>query len=124
VEPSGFLKISALGVEEQRVNVIIDFIGPREQRKTLGDGYRVEARIVVWEDSHTLSVPTGAIFRSGDDWAVFVVENSKAALRRVEVGENNGLRAQVLDGLSPGERVILHPSDQVADGVTIETRSS
>jgi HlyD family secretion protein len=122
VEPSGFTKISALGVEEQRVNVIIDFTDSLGKRMTLGDGFRVEARIIVWESDHTLSVPTGSLFRAGEDWGVFVVERGRAALRRVEIGENNGLRAQILSGLAEGDQVILHPSDQIADGVAIQPR--
>lgn len=123
VEPSGFTKISALGVEEQRVNVVIDFTESLGKRMTLGDGYRVEARIIVWENDRTISVPTGALFRAGEDWAVFVVEHGRAVLRRVDVGENNGLRAQVLTGLAEGEEVILHPSDQISDGVPVKTRT-
>jgi HlyD family secretion protein len=99
VEPSGFTKVSALGVEEQRVNVVIDFVGSLSERMTLGDGFRVEARIVVWEEDETLKVPSGALFRSDGQWAVFVVAEGRAALRPVTIGMNNGLEAQVLDGL-------------------------
>lgn len=122
VEPSGFTKVSALGVEEQRVNVIIDFAGSIGVRPTLGDGYRVEARIIVWEEERTLKVPSGALFRSEGEWAVFVMSDNRAELRRVTIGRNNGLEAQVLDGLRSGDRVVLYPSDQVADGTPIEPR--
>ncbi|MCA8996452.1 MAG: HlyD family efflux transporter periplasmic adaptor subunit, partial [Planctomycetaceae bacterium] len=124
VEPSGFTKVSALGVEEQRVNVVLDFIGSLSDREELGDGYRVEAQIIVWDGDETISVPTGALFRDGDDWAVFVVQKEAARLRKVEVGENNGLRAQILNGLKNGEQVILHPSDQIADGAAVSVRKS
>ncbi len=116
VEPSGFTKISALGVEEQRVNVIADFA---EAVPALGDGYRVEARIVVWEGADVLQVPGSALFRRGDAWHVFVLEAGRARLRRVEVGRRATFETEIRDGLEPGETVILHPSDRVADGVRV-----
>ena len=122
VEPAGFLKISALGVEEQRVWVIADFVDPPEKRPTLGDAYRVEARIVTWEEEGVLKVPAGALFRKGDGWAVYRAANGRAVLRSVTVGQSNALEAQILDGLSEGERVIVHPSDKVKDGVAIQSR--
>ena len=122
VEPYGFLKVSALGVEEQRVNVIINFDEPREAWKSLGDGYRVEARTVVWERSDVVKVPTGALFRHGGSWAVFAVRGGRARLKDVRIGQRNGLEAEVLKGLLPGERVIAHPSDAVRDGVRVTTR--
>ena len=123
VEPSAFTKISALGVEEQRVNVILDLHAAPEQRQSLGDGFRVEARIVLWEGNDVLQTPTGALFRHGDEWAVFVVADGVARLRTVQLGRRNSLAAQVLDGLQPGERVILHPSDQVRDGIAVQQRN-
>ncbi len=120
VEPSGFTKISALGVEEQRVNVVIDFAGPPEERQGLGDGYRVEARIVTWRGRDLLLAPTSALFRDGSDWAVFLVREGRAALTRVEIGQENGLQAEILKGLSAGDRVIVHPGDLVKEGVKIE----
>ena len=123
VEPSGFTKLSALGVEEQRVNVIIDFVD-REQAASLGDGYRVEVRIVTWEAPDALKVPTGCLFRTGDDWSVFSVIDGKAVLRRVEIGQRNGLEAEVLSGLSEYDLVILHPSDDIVEGAPIVPRSS
>jgi HlyD family secretion protein len=122
VEPFGFTKISALGIEEQRVNVVIDFSDPPERWQNLGHGYRVEPRIVLWEEQDVLKVPLPALFRDGDRWAVFVDADGRAALRYVDVGRDNGLEAQIAGGLDPGERVVLHPSDRVADGVRIHPR--
>jgi HlyD family secretion protein len=122
VEPYGFTKISALGIEEQRVNVIIDFTDPLDKWRRLGHGYRVETRIIVWEGTDVLNVPLGALFRHGDAWAVFVDSEGRARLRPVAIGRFNSREAQVLEGLSVGERVVLHPSDRVKDGVPIVAR--
>lgn len=122
VEPSGFTKISALGVEEQRVNVILDLEDPPEQRSTLGDGFRVEARIVVWEQPDVLKVPTSALFRSAGEWAVFVIEQGRARLRTIEIGRQNDLEAQVLRGLDEGEQIVTHPGDKLNDGVQVFVR--
>ncbi len=122
VEPFGITKTSALGVEEQRVNVIVDFLDPPEKRRALGDGYRVEARVVVWEKEDVLKVPEGALFPHGGGSAVWVVENKKAVLRPVQVGQRNGLEAEVLGGLREGETVIIHPGDKVKDGVAVTVR--
>jgi HlyD family secretion protein len=122
VEPSGFMKVSALGVEEQRVNVVIDFEDPPAARPALGDGYRVEVRVVVWEAQDALKVPTSALFRRGDKWAVFLADGGRARIREVDVGRRNGLTAQVLQGLEPGARVIVHPPDTLADGTRIKLR--
>lgn len=124
VEPFGFLKVSALGVEEQRVNVILGIEDPPDAWRSLGDGYRVEVRVVLWEQSKILKVPTSALFRHGDDWAVFVVENGRARLRPVRIGERTGIEAQVVDGLREADTVIVHPSDAVADGVRVTRRTS
>jgi HlyD family secretion protein len=121
-EPAAFTKVSALGVEEQRVNIIIDLIDPPEKRPTLGDGYRVEARIVVWERPDVLKVPAGALFRRGDGWAVFREERGRAAPRPVTIGRSNGLEAEVREGLAENDRVILHPSDRVVAGVAVAPR--
>ena len=115
VEPAAFLKISALGVEEQRVNVVVDFVTPYEQRRTLGDNFRVEARIVVWESDRTLKVPTGALFRRGQNWAAYVLTNGRAELRRVQAGRSSGSEMQILEGLKAAEEVILYPGDRVHD---------
>jgi HlyD family secretion protein len=120
VEPSAFTKISALGVEEQRVNVIADLLAPEPR---LGDRYRVEARIVVWEADDVLLVPASALFRSGDDgWSVFAVEGGSARRRAVRVGHQAAFDAEVAEGLAPGETVILHPSDRVRDGARVAPR--
>jgi HlyD family secretion protein len=116
VEPAGFTKISALGVEEQRVNVIGDFV---DSPGALGDGYRVEARIVVWQAPDVVRVPGSALFRRGDAWNVFVVQRGAARLRPVEVGRRGTLESEVRAGLEPGERVVLHPSDRVQDGARV-----
>jgi HlyD family secretion protein len=123
VEPSGFTKVSALGVEEQRVNVIADFVGPPRSRSALGDAYRVEARIVVWESSDALQLPAGCLFRHGGKWAVYAVEGSIAKRRSVDIGKNNGLEAEILTGLQAGERVLLHPSDKITDGTRVAPRA-
>lgn len=123
IEPSGFMKVSALGVEEQRVNVVVDFEDPLEAWKALGDGYRVELSIVVWESKDTLKVSTGSLFRRGESWAVFAVERNRARTRPVEIGRRNGLEAQVLSGLSEGEEVVLHPSDTLKDGSRVRRRA-
>jgi HlyD family secretion protein len=118
IEPSAFTKVSALGVEEQRVNVIADFMNPPAR---LGDGFRVEARIVVWEEEDVLKIPTSALFRQGSGWAVFAVKNGMARLREVDIGKRNISEAEVLGGLSEGEETILYPSDQLEDGVRVVT---
>lgn len=122
VEPSAFTKLSALGVEEQRVNVIIDMDDDRELWSSLGDGYRVEARISVWESKAVLKVPSSAVFRSAEAWATFVIEGGTAVLRTVELGETNGLETEVLSGVEEGDSVIAYPSDSVRDGVAVKSR--
>lgn len=122
IEPSGFTKISALGVEEQRVNVLIDFEEPRERWQALGDGYRVEVRIVIWARDDVLKVPTSSLFRHQTEWAVYVVEGGVARRRAVVIGQQSGLEAEVLKGLEPGARIVLYPSDAIADGVEVAAR--
>jgi HlyD family secretion protein len=119
VEPGAFTKISALGVEEQRVKVRVDFLDPMPPGRELGDRYRVEARIVTWRGVDVLQVPTGALFRRGSDWMAFVVENGKAVLRKVEITHNNGVAAEVGSGLSQDDVVIIHPPDAVKDGAAV-----
>jgi HlyD family secretion protein len=119
VEPSGFTKISALGVEEQRVNVLSDLVTPEPR---LGDGYRVEVRIVVWEGADVVQVPASALFRAGEAWAVFVVDGGRARQRIVEAGEHGTFEAEVRGGLAEGETVILHPSDRLRDGARVAPR--
>ena len=122
VEPGGFTKISSLGVEEQRVNVIVDFNSPRERWQGLGDAYRVEASFIIWEGKDVLQIPASALFRKGDAWAVFVIDRSRARERAVSIGHRNGLAAEVLSGLTEGERVIAHPDRSVEDGVRVRAR--
>lgn len=122
VEPYAFTKVSALGIEEQRVNVIIDFTDPPEQWQGLGHGYRVNARIEDWRGKDVLKLPLGALFRDGEAWAVFVAEDDTANLRHIDIGHSNGRAAEVLKGLTEGESVILYPGDRVSDGVRILAR--
>lgn len=122
VEPAGFTKISSLGVEEQRVLIIADITSPEETWRALGDAYRLEAHFVVWEGKNILQVPTSSLFRSGKDWAVFVAEKGKARKRLIEVGQRNGLMAEIISGLQENEKVITHPDDAINDGVRINRR--
>jgi HlyD family secretion protein len=124
VEPFGFTKVSALGIEEQRVNVLIDIQDPRERWQRLGHGYRVEPRIMLWESDSVLRIPLSSLFRQGDRWAVFVERDGRAELRQVDIGRENGLDAEVRSGLEAGERVVLHPGDRVAPGARLTERGS
>lgn len=120
VEPAAFTKISALGVEEQRVNVIADFQGdPKTRKGGLGDGYRVEAEIVVWDEDNILQVPTAALFRAAAEWSVFEVREGRAVQRVVKIGERNQSVAEVLEGLEEGAEVVIYPSDMVSGGVAV-----
>jgi len=122
IEPAGFMKVSALGVEEQRVNIVVDFDDPREAWENLGDGYRVEVRVVIWDSDDVLKVPTSSLFRHGDGWAVFAVADGEARLQEVEIGHRTGLNGEVISGLADGDLVIAHPPESVADGVSVEQR--
>jgi HlyD family secretion protein len=122
VEPSGFMKTSALGVEEQRVWVVMAFTDPRDAWAALGDGYRVEARVIVWQQPDVLKVATSSLFRHGDDWAVFAVDGGIARLRTVTIGQRNDLEAEVVGGLEAGARVVAYPSDQIQDGARVAPR--
>ncbi|HKV38831.1 MAG TPA: HlyD family efflux transporter periplasmic adaptor subunit, partial [Blastocatellia bacterium] len=119
VEPEAFTKVSALGIEEQRVNIVGDFVDPVDR---LGDGYRVEARIIVWQSSNVLEIPSSALFRHGLEWSVFVLESGHARRRPVQVGHRNPLQAEILGGIKEGDRVVLHPTNQLDDGSRIEVR--
>ena len=119
VEPFAFTKVSALGVEEQRVNVIADFVDPPQ---SLGDAFRVEARIVIWSSEDTLKIPSNALFRKGDGWAVFVADGRRAHLRPVKPGHAGPLDTEILEGLAAGDRVVLHPSNDIADGTRIRIK--
>lgn len=122
VEPAAFTKVSALGVEEQRVNVLVDLLDPPEARQGLGDGWRVDARIVVWEAEDVVRAPVGAVFRDGDAWRTFAIVGGRAVRRAVRVGHDDGLRVEILEGLAPGDEVILHPSDRIRDGTAVVPR--
>jgi HlyD family secretion protein len=119
IEPTGFTKVSALGVEEQRVRVIVDFSSPPDEWHRLGDGYRVEATFVVWSSDAALTVPSSALFRRGDSWAAFVVAGGRARERTVTQGHSSGLLTEVLGGLEDGDTVIVHPGDAIDDGVRV-----
>ena len=122
IELGGFTKISALGVEEQRVKVRVNFTDPIPPEHPLGDRFRVEARIVTWKNDRVLQVPTGALFRRGGDWMAFLFDGGKARVVKVEIAHNNGIAAEVVSGLSEGGRVLLHPPDTVADGAAVKPR--
>lgn len=122
VEPVGFTKISALGVEEQRVLVISDITSEPAQWESLGDGYRVEAEFILWQSDDVLQIPASALFRFNDGWALFVMQNAKAIRREVKVGQRNGLSAEILEGLTEGETVITHPDNTIEDGVAVKQR--
>ena len=124
VEPFGFTKVSALGIEEQRVNVVIDLDSPPESWTELGHGYQVLARVVLWESPAALTVPLTAVFRVEKSWMVFLVQGRRARLTPVKLGQRDGLVAQVLDGLSDGDRVVLHPSNRVLDGARVTPRGA
>jgi HlyD family secretion protein len=119
VEPSAFTKVSALGIEEQRTNVVADFVDPPGP---LGDGYRVEARIIIWESDGILKIPSSALFRHGDGWSVFIIENAKAIRHEVEIGHRSQFEAEVLSGIEEGARVVVHPTNQISDGSPVEAR--
>ena len=123
IEPYGTTKVSALGIEEQRVNVIIDFTDPPASWQRLAHGFRVEVRVVLWEGKKVVKLPLTALFRNGERWNVFIDDNGRARRRAVELGRSNGLLGEITSGLKDGERVVLHPSDRVADGTRIRARS-
>jgi HlyD family secretion protein len=120
VEPAAFTKISALGVEEQRVYVVADITTPLAERASLGDNYRVEARVVVWETARTLKVPASGLFRQGAHWAALVLRGGRAVLVPVEAGRSSGTEVQILSGLTEGDEVILYPGDRVKNGQRVQ----
>jgi HlyD family secretion protein len=122
IEPGGFTKVSALGVEEQRVRVVADIVSPEAEWMRLGDGYRVEASFILWEGERVLQVPTNALFRVDGAWAAFVVENGFARRRQVEVGHRSGISAEIVSGLREGDVVITHPDETVADGKQVQSK--
>jgi HlyD family secretion protein len=121
VEPHAFTAVSALGIEEQRVNVIADFVDPPGP---LGDGYRVEARIVVWEAAEVTKIPASALFRRGEKWAVFVIENGVAAVREVEIGRRGEFEVEVRGGVKPGETLVVHPPNSLSAGAKVRSRTA
>ncbi len=123
VEPAGFTKISALGVEEQRVIVLSDLIDPPPAAKSLGDRFRVEVRVAVWHSDDVPVVPSGALFREGNAWKTFVYKEGKAKLVSIEAGHTDGRTTEVLSGLSPGDEVLLHPPDTVKADSSVRKRS-
>jgi HlyD family secretion protein len=123
IDPAGFLKVSALGIEEQRVRITIDFIDPPEAWSRLGHDYRVIVHVTVWKADDALTVPLGALFRRGDEWAVFTLRNGRAHATMIQIGHRNARNAEVLAGLSKGDEVVLHPSDRISDSVRVSQRS-
>ena len=123
IEPAAFTKISALGVEEQRVIVLSDLVAPPATAKALGDRYRVEVRVAVWHADEVLVVPAGALFREGNQWKTFIYQNNKARLTSVQTGHSDGHLTEVRGGLQPGTKVLLHPPDTVKDGTAVKERA-
>ena len=124
VDPAGFLKVSALGIEEQRVRTTIDFVDPPETWSRLGHDYRVIVHVTVWKAEQALSVPVGALFRKGDEWAVFAVKDGRARTTVVKIGHRNSRLAEVLSGLAEGDRVVVHPSDRIREGSAVSQRET
>lgn len=122
IEPSGFTKPSALGVDEQRVNVVVALTDARERWASLGDGYRVEARMVLWQASEVLKAPQGAVFRHGDGWAAFRIDGGRAELVSVQIGHRGDTEVEILSGLAPGTTVAVHPGDRVKSGARVDPR--
>jgi HlyD family secretion protein len=122
VDPAGFLKVSALGIEEQRVRVTIDFVDPPEAWFQLGHDYRVIVHVIVWGAEDVLTVPVSALFRKGDDWAVFVIQNGRAQTAIVKIGHRNNRIAEVIAGLSAGTQVVVHPSDRISESTRVAQR--
>ena len=122
MEPVAFTKVSTLGVEEQRVLIISDFTSPKDEWRSLGDGYRVEAKFALWHGDDVLQVPASALFRYHNGWAMFTIEKGRAKRRMVVLGERNGLSAQVVEGATAGTVVIDHPSEDVDEGRRVRLR--
>ncbi|AFL54862.1 MULTISPECIES: efflux RND transporter periplasmic adaptor subunit [Sinorhizobium] len=122
IDPAGFVKVSALGIEEQRVGTVVDLVDPPDSWSRLGHDFRVIVHVSIWESEDALAIPVSALFRRGDDWAVFAVSDGRARATIVRTGQRNSRMVEVLSGLSPGDRVVLHPSDRVADGTMVAER--
>ena len=124
VDPAAYTKVSALGIEEQRVDAILDIVDPQEEWQRLGHEFRVMVHITVWEGDDVLQVPLGALFRVGANWTVFRIVDGKAVETPVVLGHRNNRTAEVVEGLEAGALVVLHPSDRVVDGVAVEDRTA
>lgn len=124
VDPAGFLKVSALGIEEQRVRTIVDFLDPPAAWSRLGHDYRVIVHVTIWKAENVLRVPVGALFRQGEDWAVFSVKDGRLRVALVKLGQRNNRMAEILSGLAEGDRVVLHPSDRIKDGISVFQRDT
>jgi HlyD family secretion protein len=124
VEPFGFEKVSSLGIEEQRVNVVIDFAGEPDDEARLGHGYRIVARIVLDRAENAIVVPATALFRNGGDWSVFAVREGRAVIAPVTVGRRSNVAAEVTEGLAEGDRIIAFPSARIADGTRVTGRTT
>jgi len=124
VDPAGFVKVSALGIEEQRVRTTIDFVDPPQAWSRLGHDYRVIVHVTVWNAENVVTVPVSALFRKGDEWAVFSVRAGRARMTAIRIGQRNNRTAEVISGLAEGDRVVLHPSDRVKDGQTVSEREN
>lgn len=124
IEPFGFTKFSALGIEEQRVNVLIDFVSSQKEWSGLGHGYKVDTKVVIYEKLNALIVPISALFRAENEWAVFVNIKNKARLKKIKIGNKNSLDAEIISGLNEGDQVILHPSNSLEDNKFIRIRQS
>ena len=122
VEPAAFTKFSALGVEEQRVLVLIDLLDLPASAKMLGDRFRVEVRVAVWNSDEALVAPSGALFREGNDWKVYRYNGGKAVAVKVEAGQSDGQFTQVLSGLNDGDELLVHPPDTITDGASVKRR--
>lgn len=123
VEPEGFVKVSALGIDEQRVRTIVDFVDPPESWAKLGNDFRVVVHVALWSEDNVLTVPVAALFRKGDDWEVFAVKDGKAEATKVTIGHRNDRSAEVLTGVAVGDQVVLHPSDRIKDGTAMVQRA-
>jgi HlyD family secretion protein len=124
VDPAGFVKVSALGIEEQRVVTVIDFVDPPDSWPQLGHDYRVIVHVTIWNADNALTVPVSALFRKGDEWAVFAIKDGRARATPIQIGRRNNRVAEVLAGVSAGDQVVLHPSDRVIDGVAVAERET
>lgn len=122
IEPDGFVKVSALGIEEMRVRTLIDLVDPPETWSALGNDFRVIVHVELWSTEAALSVPVAALFRKGDDWAVFALRDGQARTTPVEIGHRNERSAEILSGLVEGDQVVLHPSDRITDGMAVAQR--